>query len=279
MSTDWILYHANCYDGFGAAWSAKQNPDFANSQFVAMNYHDPLPDIKPGDSVYMVDYSRKRSEIEALVQACQVTILDHHKSAIENLEGLYHPNLTMVLDTKRSGAMITWNYFNPDRLPPALIQHIQDRDLWLFDLVDTKAVHAGLCAHPFSFNLWDAFAFLQDDFKNLIDLGYQVLAYHDVLIDRFCEEAVWMELGGFTVPVANICMLFSEVPERLLKMYPDAQFAGYHYTVKGGVRRFGLRSRKTDDVDVSKIAATYGGGGHKNAAGFELQETGIKILE
>ena len=32
-------------------------------------------------------------------------------------------------------------------------------------------------------------------------------------------------------------------------------------------RAFSLRSRR-DGVDVSQIAATYGGGGHRGAAGF-----------
>jgi oligoribonuclease NrnB/cAMP/cGMP phosphodiesterase (DHH superfamily) len=34
---------------------------------------------------------------------------------------------------------------------------------------------------------------------------------------------------------------------------------------------YSLRSRQHEDVDVSAIAKKYGGGGHKNAAGFSIK--------
>ena len=35
-------------------------------------------------------------------------------------------------------------------------------------------------------------------------------------------------------------------------------------------RVFSLRSRREGGVDVAKIAESYGGGGHRNAAGFRV---------
>jgi nanoRNase/pAp phosphatase (c-di-AMP/oligoRNAs hydrolase) len=51
-------------------------------------------------------------------------------------------------------------------------------------------------------------------------------------------------------------------------MAQEAPFAACYYD-KPGARVFSLRSRGDDGMDVSAIAAIYGGGGHRNAAGFQ----------
>ena len=45
-----------------------------------------------------------------------------------------------------------------------------------------------------------------------------------------------------------------------------AEFGACYFEVQYNMWQYSLRSR--DEFDVSKIAEYYGGGGHKNAAGF-----------
>ena len=69
---------------------------------------------------------------------------------------------------------------------------------------------------------------------------------------------------GYTVPVVNATLLFSEIVGRLAKGHP---FAASFFVKANGERVFQLRSAP-DGVDVSALAKSAGGGGHKHAAGF-----------
>ena len=75
-----------------------------------------------------------------------------------------------------------------------------------------------------------------------------------------------MLIGSYEVPVANLpYTLTSDAGHKLAAGKPFA--ACYWDTPKGRV--FSLRS--TDEgMDVSEIAKLYGGGGHRNAAGFTV---------
>jgi len=60
-------------------------------------------------------------------------------------------------------------------------------------------------------------------------------------------------------------VLFSYIAGELAK---DRPFGTYYIDRHDGKRQWSLRSRD-GGVDVSEIAKAHGGGGHKQAAGFE----------
>ncbi len=58
------IYHANCMDGFGAAWTVFQK--FGHDcEFLPAQYGDEIPDVT-GKDVYMVDFSYKLDVIEKM---------------------------------------------------------------------------------------------------------------------------------------------------------------------------------------------------------------------
>jgi hypothetical protein len=66
------------------------------------------------------------------------------------------------------------------------------------------------------------------------------------------------------VPTVNSPVLQSELGDVLATGHP---FAGVWWQGSGDAARWSLRSTP-GGVDVSLIAARYGGGGHRTAAGF-----------
>ena len=82
-----VIYHGNCADGFSAAWCFwRYHRDTAD--YVAGVYQTPPPDVT-GRDVYLVDFSYKRAVVaDMLTKAARVTLIDHHKTAIEDLAGL-----------------------------------------------------------------------------------------------------------------------------------------------------------------------------------------------
>lgn len=97
MST--FIYHHTDGDGYGAA--AIIGADYPNATFIPCDFYKPmnLSQIKPGDTVFMLDYTSSRDDDIAAMNELWNTIgkniryihIDHHKSAltvIARCEGL-----------------------------------------------------------------------------------------------------------------------------------------------------------------------------------------------
>lgn len=138
-----IIYHGNCYDGLTAAWAAWSKLKWT-AEYIAGFYGSPAPIFKEPTHIYIVDFSFSVEVISAWVsQGHKVTILDHHQSAIDKLEGYFkensfNKNLESVFDNERSGAGITYNYFYPGKVLPKMVQYVQDRDIWRFAFGNTS---------------------------------------------------------------------------------------------------------------------------------------------
>ncbi len=256
------IYHSNCADGFGAAWTVRKA--LGDIEFYAGKYQEPPPDVT-GKDVVMVDFSYKRPVLlEMAQQANSILILDHHKTAAADLLDL-PANVTTKFDMERSGAMLAWEHFFPGEAPPPLLLHIEDRDLWRFALQNTRQIQANVFSYPYDFQAWDTL--MAAEVQDLAKEGEAIERKHFKDIDELLGVTTReMVIGGYRVPVANLpYTLSSDAGHELAKGRPFA--ACYWDTPQG--RTFSLRS-SDDGVDVSAIATQYGGGGHRNAAGFSV---------
>ena len=99
--------------------------------------------------VYIPDFSYNLETTTKLwhFHGGRVTLLDHHKSAMEELQGQL-PGC--YFDMNRSAAAIAWGYFKPLERMPDLLAYVQDRDLWRWELPDSRAVNAAIEAAPWT---------------------------------------------------------------------------------------------------------------------------------
>lgn len=262
------IYHANCVDGFGAAWSMKYWMPKAEIEFMPYKYGMPAPDVK-NRIVYVLDFSFDRETTAKMLQDAAVFILlDHHKSAMENLEGLDKPRRGRInFDMHHSGAALAWDYFSGGIRRPPLIDHIEDRDLWKFKLKGTREINAALFSYPYDFAVWDQL--MAVDVQRLYEEGVAIERKHFKDIEELVTESLrWMRIGGEIVPVANLPYTLSSDACRTLLRRRPAPFSACYMDMERG-RVFSLRSEE-DGSDVSAIAQLYGGGGHKHAAGFTV---------
>lgn len=270
-----VIYHANCLDGLFAAracyHSLKEKYAEDKIRFVAANYGDTPPDIVD-QMVYIVDFTYPRETLIFMTLcAKQVVVLDHHKTAMKNLEGLEAPNLQVHFDMEKSGCVLARQWFTPHDVPlPPVLKYVQDRDLWRFEYPETEAVCAALYLEDF--NHPDApRGPLDYDIDKLVTVGEVALQqqrkYLDVLTDP--TRIQYMNWGKHTgIPVVNSPILQSEIGNKLAKNHP---FVVIYYDVQEQ-RRYSLRSSKDnpEHLDVAELAKVHGGGGHKHAAGFVL---------
>lgn len=281
---DVCIHHHPCSDGFMAALIVRRR--WPECQMVGMNYGQrPAWDFPTGQNVLIVDFSMSLEQI-ATMNAETVIILDHHKTAQAMLKDITVEPWTfgadevppMLMDKPiahfdmtKSGAVLAWEFCFPGAALPHLLKFIQDRDLWTKVYPDSDAVHLLLSSFGFEGDLWLK---LMDEFQvtNTLQGHLQsanaIKRYYDNLVFECATRAKVGRFAGWeNVPVAYVIpQLASDVGHTLLQMHEGAPFAvlvsksddGTSYSLRSDNRR----------QDVSEVARTFGGGGHRNAAGF-----------
>lgn len=257
-----VIYHGHCTDGFTAAWAVRRK--FPNAELVAgfhSDTHTP-PDVLDRD-VIMVDFAYPRATMHRLeAQARSILVLDHHITTQADLEGF--PNT--VFDLNRSGAGLAWDHFFPDEPRPWLVDYVEDRDLWRKALPNSDTVTAFIRSFAPSFTRWDALAAMSLD--EAVAHGGTVWSYVQLQVEYACKRARRTALGGYAnVWEVNSGMLQSEIGHQILVDHPEADFAAVWFIGLDGSRKYSLRS-EDHRVDVSQVAKQFGGGGHRNSAGF-----------
>jgi oligoribonuclease NrnB/cAMP/cGMP phosphodiesterase (DHH superfamily) len=251
---DIVLYHADCLDGFGAAWAIWKR--FPSAMFTPVKHGLPPPAGLAGKKLVIVDFSYPRPVLEALAQeAAGLLVLDHHVTAENALAGLPYA----YFDQKKCGAVLAWEWAH--RQPaPWLLLHIQDKDLWQWALPGSREVNAALSSYPYDFHLWESFTE-----EALIAEGRAILRYEREMVEKLVREKVLVTFEGQTVPAVQSAILNSQIGERLSGQSPFVII----WHDRDGRRYYSLRSRE-DGADVEAIARRYGGGGHTHAAGFSV---------
>ena len=259
------IYHGNCADGFGAAVVIRIKLGSHNVDFHAGVYQEPPPDVT-GRDVILVDFSYKRDVlIEMAAKAKSILIIDHHTSAKDDLVDL-PDNVIAHFDMDKSGAVMAWEYFHPGKEIPQLLLHIQDRDLWKFELEGTREIQACVFSYPYEFEIWEQL--LCTNPQKLREDGKAIERKHFKDVNELIAAAAYIDtIAGYEVPVLNAPYFWSSDAGHI--MGKGKPFSACYWDTPGG-RVFSLRSAN-DGLDVSEIAAKFGGGGHKHAAGFRLE--------
>lgn len=299
-----VIYHGNCADGFSAAWVFHFLQDKIEQKF---DFHPGVYGEDPPDvsdrHVFLVDFSYKRQVVRDMIQiggALAVVVIDHHKTAMEDLAGLddelyedakiahaelgdggemdYDSPLELIFDMNMSGATMAWDYWKEvwqreHIARPLLLGHVEDRDLWRFHLPLTREIQAAVFSYEYTFENWDRLM-LSTNTLVLAEGGAAIERKHhkDIAeLVKVCQRT--FTIGGFDVPTASLpYTLTSDAGHLMAKNYRDGQMFAACYWDTDLHRIFSLRSME-GGMDVSSIAKGYGGGGHKNAAGFKVPRT------
>ena len=277
-----VIYHANCADGFCAAWIASKFLEGREVEYIPAQYGDDPPNVE-GKDVYVLDFSYPRPTLLAMKEAAaNLVVIDHHKTAAEDLKGLDF----CIFDMQHSGARITWNYCvnrlrgsgatNPERMqlmglhlfpmplsPPWIVGYVEDRDLWKWELPDSREVNACLRSYMQHFDIWDLL--IAKGKQNCIGEGMAILRNQNQVVRDHVNQAREVSIGEHKVLCVNATTLQSEIAGALAE---DRPF-GAVYMNMGSETVFSLRSRDSG-IDVSEVAKSFGGGGRRNAAGFKV---------
>jgi len=158
-----ILYHGrNCPDGFGAALAAwlyyGDSAQYLGLDHGEIQSVDDLPALQ-GRAVYILDFSFSTEILRAIEErAAKLVMLDHHKSAAEKLTGFACRCGVVHFDMSKSGARLAWEFFHPEQPVPALLQYIEDRDIWKWEFPESAGFLSALDMEPQEFSRWQEIA-------------------------------------------------------------------------------------------------------------------------
>ncbi len=270
-----VIYHGRCADGVCAAWCADLH---FKGQDVEIEYYPakhnkppPYKRIAKAASTYILDFCYPRPDLMKIAGMTQLQVIDHHKSA----EAVCHGLDFCEFDMDRSGAGMAWDHFFPGVERPWHVDYIETRDIWTWKWPNAGDVLAFIDTLPISFETYDKLYDGDITFGECRDKGEAITAY----IEQYNSETVLASMRKITfqspdgsihfdIPVVNTSHWgISSLLNGIAKGHP---FVLAYFKRNDGKYQYSGRVAADSDFDVSKLAKSFGGGGHAKASGFTL---------
>lgn len=282
---DKFYYHAPCTDGSMCAAIALKAGINPHALHAYVHGETKVEILTSGSTVVFADCCPSSKIISTLLdEQVKVYVFDHHKTAMPTLQAFHGRRFfNCSFSLEKCGAQIVWENLFPGLPMPLIVDYVADRDLWKFLLLGSKEVSAKvglLTIHDLIGHLPEL-PLLHDrrqeeadrQYRAIEDLKQQgtiILEYQNTQVQRALPR---VRIGMFKtlswrIALLNSTTVVSELGNYLCRtMADEIDFAAIYFDTDRHTK-FSLRS--IGDFDVSQIAARFGGGGHKNAAGFEI---------
>ena len=269
--------------------------------FFGFKYGDQIPDLDYYDRIIMCDISFPDKDMFLLDYRLGSNFIwiDHHISAINaiklamsKLEIDRNKGYSGLQDTNFAACELTWKYFFPDKVMPEIVRLLGRYDCFGHKGTSEEqkvlefqyGARAFICGVEDAYNhLVVSYNFIQGkDTGNVIpyilDSGKSIYLY-------LKTEAIQVYYKGFEVtlyePIKEVgsvgrkFILFNKERFNPINFDIDYHSQGYDgaacFWYDNGKWFFSLYN-DNGEVDCSQIASQFGGGGHKGAAGFAIED-------
>jgi len=254
---------------------------YPDCELIGVDYPD-RPDfkkIKLGDTIFVVDFSFEREDMLALTTAAgpnKVFWIDHHKSAIEKMKGenwLFRGR--RAVDT--AACELTWEYLFPDEPMPEAVRLLGRYDVWDHEDETVLPFQYGMRLSEWSpedvpwENILKSNELSRKMTEARTDMGATILDYEYQRNTIYAEEMAFpVEFEGNKAWAINKALSNSLIFETIENSDERPLWILFRY--RAGIWKYSLYSAPDSGLDISIIAAKYGGGGHAGAAGFQSEK-------
>lgn len=277
------IYHSKDLDGYASGAVVKRK--FPEAILIGWDYKDSIPELPSSEDIIMIDISFPLEEmIELRRRSKSLTWIDHHISAKNDFDkalGLVPfsaHGINYVYEAGMAACEIGWAYLFPMEPIPQSITLLGRYDTWRQDEGDWENETLPfqyymrlLCNAPESFpKVALSIGRFANEFVNEgTNLGRTILRYQREQDKKIMHSSFVAEFEGLRALCVNAGGASSNT---FLSKWDESKhdvMIPFHYTGS----RWGCSIYTTkDDIDCSAIAKKLGGGGHKKASGFMLQE-------
>ncbi|MBQ4400128.1 MAG: hypothetical protein II830_02390 [Alphaproteobacteria bacterium] len=272
------IYHIADHDGKGSAAIVKRK--FPQIELMGLNHDMEIPyaEIEKHDKIVICDIALPVKYMFELNKKIDLTWIDHHVSVINEYEelmksGEYEP-IKGIRKIGTAALVLTWQYFYPDVELPEGLRLLGLNDI--YDLRDRRVRPFEYAIQTYGVNrptdrIWSQIIDNELDIKQTVEKGNAILSWvrhrNYRLIRGMGFES---EYKGYRCICSNMAQGQSEFFDSLdnIKKY---DFMVNFFMNKKNRWNLTFYTYK-DNVDVSKIAAEFGGGGHAKAAGASSLE-------
>jgi uncharacterized protein len=296
------FYHSVDLDGhcsgaiFKRVFSKMWEREGHQLKLIPYNYHNKIDMSEiQGADVYFIDCSPQPLEdvLPALILATHsVTIIDHHKSLLENAtftDAVIQGKVKMYGRIGLGACALAWEYWaNVLGSMPTSVRWLAEYDAW----VNHDKTTWDLMIMPFQYGMrlyqTDPRKSENDKFwLNLFDNalpvetilleGKAVLKYEQNRLSRLARSGAFeCVLDEYKVLAVNSCAKSSMTLESLFDPTKHDLMCVYNQLPdpdKSLVTIISFYTTK-DGIDCSEVAKRYGGGGHMGAAGCRVKSLG-----
>lgn len=276
----YVFYHADCMDGLAAGLAACLYFDFLKTEMKPLQFgwDVDLPDDT--EAVWFLDVIPSNiNDLYLDLPQGRIHIIDHHKSTKYLADYSRKYGGTFIHDKNHSACVLAWNHFFEAITLPLFYEYIEDRDLWKWEMEDSRAVNAFLRSFPMRFpSLLNHIQMEKEPgyFKSAIDQGRGIVRHIDqqvkIMVDSGVVQLLDSPVGP--VPVMNRTCYRSEVGEYLIKAFSAPLSITFRHKTDG----FTCSFRSAGTVDVERLARTFSGGGHSNSSGCFIKQLNVNDL-
>lgn len=272
------FYHSADLDGHCSGAIIKRR--YPECEMIGIDYGQLFPwdTIEKGETVFMVDFSLQPFEdMLRLNKLCKLIWIDHHKSAIDEAHEVGFFAYEQVLEVGKAACELTWEYCYPGGGLPLAVRLLGRYDVWdLGFYSNVMDFQYGMRMVPDtlpSAEIWDAVfdGDLNDSVFPMIKCGKMILEYQTSQSAKYAKACAF-ETSILSQPAIamNVGMANSQMFESVWD--PEKHKVMMPFVWKDGQWTVSLYTTPETGVDVSLIAKSYGGGGHKQAAGFQCDK-------
>lgn len=274
-----VFFHKIDLDGKCSAAIVKRK--YPDCELIGFDYGEGQLDfsnLERGETFFVVDCYLGLSEMANLHGFGKLIWIDHHKTAIEEVENSrLRGEFKGIREIGKAACELTWEYLFPDEPMPEAVRLLGRYDVWdksdkfdwLHKILPFQMGMRLIDAHAGNTNYWnDIFMNSFQCVDNNIEEGRTVLIYENQRNQTYAKEMAFkVEFEGHKTWAINKALSNSKIFETIENVEERPLWILFSYKAK--IWRYSIYSAPDSGLDVSKIAAKYGGGGHAGAAGFQ----------
>lgn len=270
------FYHSSDLDGQCSGAIVKYM--YPNCEMLPINYGQKFPwDRVQEQFVLMVDFSLQPfSDMVQLNRCAELVWIDHHETSMKEAE----VSGERISGLRRNGVgacALVWEYLGLLQDLPYAVKLLAEYDVWKHDNPNTLPFQYGmrsLNTRPDNRVLWDRLLSCNKDSMgealSIARKGDIVLTYEQMQNRRAVKVGSFpVEFEGFRALAMN-----RSGGSRQFESVWDPTLYDLMLTFYWSPTGFWYVGLYTDrpDVDCGALAQKHGGGGHREAAGFECEE-------
>ena len=267
------IYHVADHDGKGSAAIVKNL--YPEAECLGFNHDMEVPKdlIAKHDKVVVCDIALPMDYMFELNDKIEFIWIDHHVSVINEYEqAIAKGNRKPIKGIRRNGTAaieLTWEYFSSDKPVPEGIKLLALNDL--YELSDERVRPFEYAIQSLGVNrpqdeIWKKLINNEVDINSMVEKGKAILSWIKIRNYRLVRTLAFKsEYNGLSCICSNMVQGYSEFFDSVdnLEAY---DFMVNFYMTKNNIWKMTFYTLR-DDIDVSEIAISFGGGGHKKAAG------------